>query len=130
MGCKHGLHPTYAYAYYHKIVLLAENPYIRRLTPEILRVESGGSVEVIFHVAVNSNGNQWSTSVTNFSFTNIEGQTFPVSFTARDFNYPQQYSLLLEMVEESHAGTYRVTVPSKIIILGCARNVLLVHIEP
>lgn len=98
------------------LIVFAENPYIRRLTPSVLRVMNGESVELIFHVAVNSNGNQWSTSMTTFSFTNIDGQTFPVNFTARDINYPQRYSLLIDMAEESDAGTYRVTVPGEITV--------------
>ena len=70
-------------------------------------------MEIIFHVAVNSNGNQWDISMTNFFFTNTEGDTTPVSFTVRDVNYPQHYSLLIEAVEESDAGTYRVIVPGE-----------------
>ena len=91
-----------------------DNPFIRRLTPDVLGVEIGESVELVFHVAVNSNGNQWSTSMTMFSFTDTDGQTFPVQFTVRDFSYPQHYSLLIEEVEESHAGIYSVTVPGEI----------------
>lgn len=88
-----------------------ENPFIRRLTPDVLRVENGEAVTLVFHVAVNSDGSRWSTSMTTFSFTNSTGQTRPANFTARDADYPQQYSLLIEVADESHAGTYSVSVP-------------------
>ena len=94
-------------------LFVVENPYIRRLNPAEIVVESGESVVLVYLVAVNSDGNQWSTTMT-FSFTNMQGMTFPVLFTASDLNYPQHYSLVIGAVEESHAGTYRVSVLGEI----------------
>lgn len=78
-------------------------------------VNSGDSVTLLFYVAVNSDGNQWSTSMVSFSFTTSQGEVIPVAFTADDSNFPQHYSLLIESAEGSLAGIYKAMAPGETI---------------
>ena len=89
--------------------LCAENPFIRRQTPEVLTVVSGEEVLLSFQVAINSNGQQSSAGGTQalFTFTNNDDMvTTPVPFVAMDPAFPQHFSLVFEEVAERNEGIY------------------------
>ena len=69
-------------------------------------------MRLVFHVAVNSDGNQWSTSMISFTLTNGRG-TVPVNFNASDPVFPQYFSLNIKSVEDEHAGVYTASAPGK-----------------
>lgn len=68
----------------------------------------GEPATLLFQVAVNSEGSRWDTTGMSFTFTDESGQTSPAIFRVRDNNFPQHYSLVIDSVQEAHAGVYRV----------------------
>ena len=94
-----------------------ENPYIRRLTSEVVIVESGDPVTLIFLAAVNSDGNEW--TMPFFTFTK-PGVRVPATFENVDPNFPQHYSLSILSVEDSHQGIY--TASALGIVYACVRQ--------
>ena len=45
-----------------------------------------------------------------------------MSFSVPDTNYPQQYSLFIESVEETHSGVYRAITPGEKKWGGCMHD--------
>lgn len=82
----------------------------------MITAERGGSIQIQFHVAINSVGDLETTSRDAvFSFTNEEGfmSSLNTSFSVDDFDFPQYYSLSIESVQETDAGVYSVQALGK-----------------
>lgn len=90
----------------------SENPYIRRISPEVITVDVGEALTLTFHVALNSDGNQWDTDM-EFTFNSTTEDPITVRFTQTNRNQPQHFSLDIFSAEESHSGVYSVMVPGE-----------------
>lgn len=77
--------------------------------------ESGDPVTLIFQAAVNSDGNEWSTTMLFFTFTK-PGVRVPVTFENADPNFPQQFALSILSVEDSHQGIYTASALGTYIV--------------
>lgn len=69
-------------------------------------------------MAVNSNGVTWDRNLVTFTFTDetsSEEQTLDgLFYQAYNPNYPQNFRYTIEMVNRTHAGTYRAKATSKL----------------
>ena len=94
--------------------ILAENPYIRAVSPTQLIVTEGESTTLIFLVATDSDGTTWNNDAVTFSFTNRSGVDFIINPNFQDSNpdFPQYYMYTISRVELSHAGRYTASLSS------------------
>ena len=94
--------------------LLAENPYIRAVSPSQLIVAEGESVILVFLVATDSDGATWNNRAVTFSFTNRSGVEYSINSNFQNSNpdFPQYFVYTIPTVELSHAGIYSAFAPS------------------
>lgn len=91
--------------------LYTENPYTETVSPLNPIVVEGNPVTLEFKVAVDSNGNIWTTEGIVFHFTPalFDRESAVLSFS---FAYPQNYIYSIEHVDRSQEGLYTVTATS------------------
>ena len=92
------------------VVICADNPFVERFSPSFVTVVEGEPLTLRFRVAVNSNGNSWTTSRTSFMFMNSFEEISPVTFTNTVANYPQDYEFSVPAVLRSQEGMYTAFV--------------------
>ena len=95
--------------------LYTENPYTDTVSPLNPIVVEGNPVTLEFKVAVDSNGNIWTTEGIDFHFTPAlfdRESAVLFSFTVHSFAYPQNYIYSIEHVDTSQEGLYTVTASS------------------
>lgn len=88
------------------IFLPLENPFVEAVTPSAVTVVEGDSLSLRFRIAVNSNGNSWDTSRTEFNFMNSLNESSTPPFTNSIAEFPQDYLLEIAEVSRLHEGTY------------------------
>lgn len=93
---------------------IAENPYIRAVSPSQLTVTEGEPVTLIFLIATDSDGATWNNDAVTFSFTNRSGVEYSINsnFQASDPDFPQYFTYSIPKVELTHAGIYTASAPS------------------
>ena len=94
--------------------ILAENPYIRAVSPPQLIVTEGEPVTLVFLIATDSDGATWNNRAVTFLFTNRSGVEYSVNFNFQNSNpdFPQYFLYTIPKVELSHAGVYTAFAPS------------------
>ena len=88
----------------------ADNPFVERVSPSLVTVVEGDPLTLRFRVAVNSNGNSWTTSRTTFTFMDNLEQVSSVQFTNTVADFPQDYELSYPAALRSQEGTYTASV--------------------
>jgi len=96
---------------YFVCFFVAANPYLKRLSPAIISVASGETVEIGFRVAINSYGGSSANNRVLFVFNNTAGVINSALFVSQNAH---NYYLRIPSVQESDSGVY-IAMAGKIV---------------
>ena len=83
------------------------------MSPSNVSVIEDSPVTMEFKIAVDSDGNTWDTANIYFTFSSaVLDEEYPLSFSVRNSEFPQNYIYSIERVDRTQEGLYTATAAS------------------